>query len=120
MAKFMLILHHSPGVYRDRSPEELQRIYQKYQTWADKIRASGRYVASDKLREEGGKVVTARDGRVSVVDGPFSEAKEVVGGFFVFRAENYDEAVDLVRDCPHLGFGRMELRQTDAKGCGEE
>lgn len=119
MAKFMLILHHPPGVYNDRSPEEFQRIFQKYQNWADKIRQSGRYVSSDKLKEEGGKVVTAKDGRVSVVDGPFSEAKEVVGGYFTFRAESYDEALELIRDCPHLGFGRLELRQTDDRGCGK-
>jgi hypothetical protein len=120
MAKFMLILHHAPNVYHDRSPEDRQRITQKYQSWADKIRASGRYVSSDKLTEEGGKVVTARDGRVAVVDGPFSEAKEVVGGFFLFRAETYEEALDMIRDCPHLGFGRIELRQTDSMGCGKE
>ena len=120
MAKFMLILHQSPGVFRDRSPEELQRIYQKYQSWTDKIRASGKYVSSDKLAEEGGKVLTARDGRVSVVDGPYSEAKEVVGGYVTFRADNYQDALELIRDCPHLGFGRIELRQTDPMGCGKE
>jgi len=120
MAKFMMILHHPPRVYHDRSPEELQRTFQKYQSWTDKIRASGRFVSSDKLREEGGKVLTARDGRVSVVDGPFSEAKEVVGGYITFRAESYEEALDLIRDCPHLGFGRIELRQTDRMGCGKE
>jgi hypothetical protein len=42
----------------------------------------------------------------------------VVAGFFVMRAANYDEAIELFRDCPFLEDGRIELRQTDAMGCG--
>jgi hypothetical protein len=121
MAKFMLILHDAPGGFSKISPSEIQSVIEKYQAWFNKIRASGRYVNSDKLREEGGKVLTLRQGKLSAVDGPYSEAKEVVGGYLTFRAENYDEAIELIRDCPHLEFGRrLELRQTDPMGCGGE
>jgi hypothetical protein len=44
----------------------------------------------------------------------------VVGGYAIIRAENYQEAIELIRDCPHLAFGRLELRQTDPMGCGGE
>jgi hypothetical protein len=120
MAKFMLILHESPGGFSRISPSEVQHVIEKYQTWFNKIRSTGRLVNSDKLREEGGKVLTMRQGKLSVVDGPYSEAKEVVGGYAIIRAENYEEAMELVRDCPHLAFGRLELRQTDPMGCGGE
>ncbi|HEV3443137.1 MAG TPA: YciI family protein [Gemmataceae bacterium] len=120
MAKFMLIVHEKPGTYKGMSPEEMQRIVEKYQAWTDKIRASGRYVVSDKLMEEGGKVITAQKGKLSVLDGPYSETKEVVGGYFTLRAANYEEAIELTRDCPHLQYGRIEIRQTDPMGCGEE
>jgi hypothetical protein len=121
MAKFMLILHETPGGFAKISPSEIQHVIEKYQAWFNKIRASERYVNSDKLREEGGKVLTMRQGKLSTVDGPYSEAKEVVGGYLTFRAENYDEALEVVRDCPHLAFGgRLELRQTDPMGCGGE
>jgi hypothetical protein len=53
-----------------------------------------------------------------VVDGPYSEAKEVVGGYGIIQAANYEEALELTRDCPHLAFGRLELRETDPMGCG--
>ena len=120
MAKFMLILHETPGRFRQLSPEEMQRTVQKYKSWSDKIRAAGRMVASDKLTEDGGKVLTASEGRLRVVDGPYSEAKEIVGGFFVFRADNDEQAIEMTRDCPHLNFGRIELRKVDAMGCGQE
>jgi hypothetical protein len=116
----MLILHQTPGLLRSLPPEELQRKVQKYQAWVEKIRSGGRYVSSEKLGEEGGKLLSAREGRVSVLDGPYSETKEVVGGYFVFRAANYEEAIELTRGCPFLEDGRIALRQTDPMGCGGE
>jgi hypothetical protein len=120
MAKFMLVLHNTPGNLRKLSPEELQRKVERYQAWVNKIRSGGRLAASEKLGEEGGKVLDLQTGRLHVMDGPYSEAKEVVGGFFVFRAADYDEAVELTRDCPFLEDGRIVIRQTDPTGCGGE
>ena len=120
MAKFMLIFHEIPGGLEKFSPSEIERVMEKYQTWFEKIRAAERLVSSGKLATEGGKVLTMRQGKFSAVDGPYSEAKEVVGGYAMFRAESYEEAIELVRDCPHLAFGRLELRQTDPMGCSGE
>ena len=120
MAKFMLIAHETPGGFSKLSPSEIQSVIEKCQSWGNKLRAAGRVVNGDKLREEGGKVVTLRNGKFSVVDGPYAETKEVVGGYLTIRAENYDEAIELVRDCPHLAFGRLEVRQIDPTGCGGE
>ena len=120
MAKFMLILHETPGCYPSQSPEEMQRVLEKYNAWMEKFRSANRVVESNKLMEEGGKVVALEKGRVSVVDGPYSEAREVVGGYITIRAESYDEVVELTRDCPHvlMGHGRIEIRRTDPNGCG--
>jgi hypothetical protein len=120
VAKFMLMLHNTPGNWQKMSPEEMQRKVEKYQAWTDRIRTSGRYVGSEKLGEEGGKLVGLQKGRLSVMDGPYSEAKEVVGGYVVLRAANYDEAIELIRDCPFLDDGTIEIRQTDPTGCGGE
>jgi hypothetical protein len=120
MAKFMLILHNNPGDWQRISPEEMQRKVERYQVWVDKIRSSDRYVTSEKLAEEGGKLLGMQQGRLNVVDGPYEEAKEVVGGYFVLRAADYEEAIELTRDCPFLDDGRIELRQTDPRGCGGE
>ena len=120
MAKFMLILHDTPGNFKHLAPDELQRVVEKYVAWAGKIRESGKSVGSNKLMEEGGRIVTRKRGELNVVDGPYSEAKEVVGGYFVVKAEDYNEAVQLVRDCPHLDFGRIEIRQVDPMGCSGE
>jgi hypothetical protein len=120
MAKFMLILHSAPGVLTKLSPQELQRKVEKYQAWMAKIHSGGRHVSSEKLGDEGGRLLNLQNGRVNIVDGPYSEAKEVVGGYYVLRAANYEEAIELTRDCPFLEDGRIELRQTDPMGCGGE
>ena len=120
MAKFMLILHNPPGNLDNLSPEELQQKVEKYRAWLDRMRSTGRYVSSEKLGEEGGKLLNLHKGRLQFMDGPYAEAKEVVGGYFVLRAANYEEAIELIRDCPFLEDGRIELRQTDPAGCGGE
>jgi hypothetical protein len=120
MAKFMLIINQAPGAWQRLSPEELQRKAEKYQGWVEKFRSSGRYVSGEKLMEDGGKLMSLERGRRTIMDGPYTEAKEVLGGYFLFRAANYEEAVELIRDCPFLDDGRIALRQTDPMGCGGE
>jgi hypothetical protein len=120
MAKFMVIVHQAPDGFSRLSPSEIQHVMEKYQAWSDKLHAAGKLVKGDKLLEEGGKSISMRHGKFSAVDGPYAETKEVVGGYLMLRAENYDEAIELLRDCPHLAFGRLELRQTDPMGCGGE
>ncbi len=121
MPKFMLILHTRPNNFRDASPEEIQQIVEKYNAWRENLIKTGRFVVSDKLLDEGGKVMTSSGGHVSIVDGPYSEAREVVGGYFTLKAASYEEVIELTRDCPHLSYGgRIELRQIDPMGCGGE
>ncbi|HEX7379824.1 MAG TPA: YciI family protein [Pirellulales bacterium] len=118
MPKFMVILHNPPNVWKDLPPDEAQQTIARYQAWMEGIRAAGRYVAGEKLLEDGGKRLTRQAGQLNVIDGPFSEAKEVVGGFFILRAASFDEAVELMRNSPFLDECRVELRQTDPMGCG--
>jgi hypothetical protein len=120
MAKFMVILQSRPGPWQNLSPEEIQQKVEKYRAWVDGIRASGRHAGGEKLGEEGGKVLDRQGGRLHVLDGPYSDAKEVVGGFLILRAADYDEAVELMRDSPFLEDYRVMLRQTDPMGCGGE
>ena len=120
MAKFMVILQGPPDVWQDLPPEELERKVAKYQAWSNQMRASGRYVSGEKLGEEGGKRLSRKQGRLSVIDGPYAESKEVLGGYFLLRAADYDEALELVRDCPFLDDYQIAIRQTDPMGCGGE
>ena len=116
MPQFMLLLHEPPSDNSNVSPEEIQKIIGEYSDWRSRLEAEGRMVAGHKLKDEGGRDLSAQgdSGAVRVVDGPYAEAKEVVGGFFILRADDYDEAVEISKSCPHLTYGsHIELRQVD-------
>ncbi|HUJ15027.1 MAG TPA: YciI family protein [Thermoanaerobaculia bacterium] len=113
MAKYVLMLRDDgvwpkPGM----SPEEMQNTLMRYRTWADKLRDRGKGASGHKLTG-GGRVVKRNSSKVAVTDGPFSEAKEVIGGLFVIEAKDYDEALSLANDCPHLDFGSIEVREIE-------
>ena len=115
MAQFMLILHDDPKAFpTDISPGEIQKIIADYQSWAGKLAAAGRLQGGNKLTHSGGKQMRLEKGQVRVTDGPYAEAKEVVGGYFTIEADSYAHAVELNRDNPHLKYGaKIEIREVD-------
>lgn len=111
MPSYMLLLYDSPTDFAGLAPEEMQQIIEKYRAWGDRLREKGRFLDSHKLRDGEGRVLKGGEGPVRVLDGPYSETKEVIGGYFTVEAEGYDEAVELARDCPHLQYGgTIEVR----------
>ena len=114
MPKYMLLLHDDPSSFGSVSPEQMQGIIEKYMAWGKKLRTAGVLVGSDKLADEPGRVMRGKNGQIRVTDGPYSETKEVLGGYYTITAASYDEAMDRARDCPHLEYGgTIEVRQVD-------
>ena len=119
MPQYILLLREAPSDFSNFSPEEAQQIFGEYFAWRSKIQAEGKYVGSNKLREEGGRHVSMRNGKARVVDGPYAEAKEVMGGYFIISAANYDEAVETSKGCPHLKYnGWIEVREIEPVPAG--
>ncbi|MEM7229093.1 MAG: YciI family protein [Planctomycetota bacterium] len=113
--KFMLAFHDDPRSFDDLTPEQMQQIVQRYNDWAGKLAQEGRMVAGEKLTDEPGKVMRRSGNDTTVTDGPFSETKEVFGGFFIIHANSYEDAVAVSQDCPHLEHGgTIELRAVEA------
>ena len=94
---------------RDLSPDELQRQIERYMNWIEQLRRDGHFVAGEPL-DETGKVLSGRDGN-TVTDGPFTESKEEVGGYFIIRATDLEAAVRLSKGCPIFrNNGTVEVR----------
>jgi hypothetical protein len=115
MAQFMLVLHYEPkAMRRDISPAQMQSVIEEYRAWANKMAAAGRLKGGQKLKDEGGKQVSIESGKMRVVDGPYAEAREVISGYFIIEADDYAQAVELVRDHPHLKYSRsLDIREID-------
>ncbi len=107
--KEYLLLFRSGVEIRSASPEQLQAVMTKWQTWLGKLENEKRIVGGQRL-VPGGKVLTGP--KKNAVDGPFSEGKEVIGGFQIIRAKSLDDAVETARECPVFEFGgSVEIRE---------
>lgn len=114
MPSYLLALYDDPASFAEFTPEEMQACIAEYTAWASSLEERGLLVASDKLRDGSGRVMRRNGDDVRVIDGPYSETNEVLGGFFVVRADDYDQAVALARECPHLTYGgTIELREIE-------
>ena len=92
---YLLLLRHSGTM---PAPDELAKIMAKFKTWMDGIKARGEFVATHGLQFTGRVVRT--HGKVS--DGPFVEAKEMVGGFVIVAARDVEHATAIAQACPGL------------------
>lgn len=110
MESYLLLLHECDE-YAPLSPEEIQAIFARYRTWSGRLRDSGRFLGSNKLEDGTGRVLRSNSSGLHITDGPFTETKDVLGGYFLVSAESYEDAVELCRDCPHLDFGAIEVRR---------
>ena len=91
------------------SPEEMQQHMQKWFAWIDKLKAKNAYVAGEPLTPLG---KTVKGANAVVTDGPFAESKEIVGGFFLVKADSLDEAIEMAKECPDLPLkGSVEVRE---------
>jgi hypothetical protein len=113
MPKFILLLHEEKNAFQSMGPEDMQKIIEKYKAWSERMRAQGHLRGGEKLEDGTGRVLRRNGEKTSVTDGPYAESREVVAGYFVLEADNYDKAVELSRDCPHIDFGTIEIRQFD-------
>ncbi len=116
MPQFMLILSERPGDFAGMAPEQIQKIIEKYGAWGMKMAQEGRMVGGHKLTEHGGKKIARTGSSLAVTDGPYAEAKEVVGGIYILKAKDYAEAVELAKTCPHMEYGRIDVREIDFMG----
>jgi hypothetical protein len=108
MEKFMFIFHGGTTPEMQRSPEAMEANMAKWMAWIGKLSEAGQYVSGEPLLP-GGKLVS---GHGMVADGPYTEGKEIVGGFFIVQAKDMDEAIALTAGYPDFGTGgSIQVRQ---------
>ncbi|HEY3220086.1 MAG TPA: YciI family protein [Gemmatimonadales bacterium] len=109
--KFMLVIYNDPKLYDALPRQETDGMMRDCLAHADELRRDGRLKESQMLEDvEQAKSVRIRNGRTKVTDGPFSEAKEVLGGFNLIEARDMDEAVQIASEFPWARTGCVEVR----------
>ncbi len=105
--KYLCIQRSGTGKCEPPSPSQMEQMYAKFNAWKDKFK-DNIIDMGGKLQNEG-KIVTS-DG---ISDGPFIEAKEVIGGFMIIAADSMEEALQVVQEGPGAGMpgSSVEIRE---------
>jgi hypothetical protein len=109
---YALLIVEPAGAREARSEDAGRAMYDEMLRFGETLKARGVLRISQSLRTEAqGVRVRVRDGRRSLVDGPFAEAKEMVGGFFLLDCASREEAVSIAAECPAAAWATIEVRE---------
>ena len=106
MSEFLYLYRGGEG---GRSPERMQEMMQKWMAWLKDLGQKGHIKDQGQPLERAGKVVNGK--QKTVTDGPFAEAKDVIGGYTLVEARDLEQAVELSKGCPIFELdGGVEVR----------
>lgn len=115
MPKFMLVYRSKPFDPSKTSPEDMQKVMQAWNAWIGEGFAKGWMVDAGDALLPGGKVL---DKKNKISDGPFAEAKEIVGGYSVVQTDDYDGALEKAKSCPHMQDENATIEVRELAGLG--
>ena len=108
----MLMMHSDESTWAAMSPAENAAAMASYKAYIDTLRAAGALRGGERLKPSAGaQTVRVRDGVPQVLDGPYAETKEQLGGFLLIEVADMEEALRWAARCPAAAHGTVELRQ---------
>jgi hypothetical protein len=110
--RYMLIIVEPRGQREARGEDEGRALYAEMVEFGQGLAARGQLLASESLRPDSHGVRIQRRGeQASLIDGPFAEAREMVGGFFLIECDSRAEALEIAQSCPATRFASVEVRE---------
>jgi hypothetical protein len=111
---FMCMAYEEEAKLNELSPEEWQALRHETLSYVEVLKTSGHLIAAHPLRSaRTASTLRVRGGALSVLDGPFAETKEQIGGFFLIDAADKEEAIALASRWPGARIGTIEVRPVD-------
>jgi hypothetical protein len=109
--RFLCAVYLEPKTMERLSPAEGTKLDRDSIAYDEELRRNGHYIASDALQHvTAARTLRVRKGKLSIMDGPFAETKEQLGGFILVEARDLDEAVELASKIPMAKHGSIEVR----------
>ncbi|MGV3728202.1 YciI family protein [Hydrogenophaga sp.] len=107
----MLLIVEPTGQRSTRTEAQGREVYARMQQFGESLHARGKLLAVESLASQSQAVrVHTGGGKPQVLDGPFAEAKEMIGGFFLLKCESMAEAVAIAHECPAAEWATVEVR----------
>lgn len=111
MGRYLLLVHGDEGAEDDADEDARSTMLAEYGALAARMRESGHLVEADELApSHEASIVRVREGITDVVDGPFAETKEQLGGYYLLEVDHLDDAIEAAARCPGAETGTIELR----------
>jgi hypothetical protein len=109
---YMLLVLEKVGDRAARSESEGSALYDRMLRFSEDLKHRGLLTMSQSLKTDAAGVRVTTQGEKSIVrDGPFAEAKEMIGGFFLLTCATREQAVEIARECPAAGWATIEVRE---------
>lgn len=110
---YLLLINEPVGQRAERGEAAGRVLYDHMLGFTDELKQRGVLMASSSLAGlDRAQRLQTRDGSTRVVDGPFAEAKEMVGGFFLLNCQTREEALAIAGSCPAAQWATVEVRET--------
>lgn len=110
--KYLLLITEPRGDREARDEAQARALNDEMMAYGQSLARDGRLLASESLRpDRHGVRIQQRGGALQLTDGPFAEAREMIGGFFLVECASRDEAVELAKRCPAARFATVEVRE---------
>jgi len=109
--QYLCLIYKDEKEWEKLPPAESTKIVGEFLACAESLRKSGNYVGGNALAPtHAATTVRVRQGRLATTDGPFAETKEQLGGYFLLKARDLNEAIQLAARIPAARIGSVEVR----------
>ena len=109
--QYLLLLHANESGFTNMTPEQQQQGMAAYMAYSQALVEAGAMKGSNRLRPVAtATTVRVVDGKTQVLDGPFADSKEQLGGYFLIDVPDLDAALEWASRCPAAGYGSVEVR----------
>jgi hypothetical protein len=109
--QFILMAYVQEAGWPAMTKEQQEQGLAAYKSFSDALKKAGAYISSNRLAmSSNATTLRQADGKMQVLDGPFADSKEQLGGYYLIEAKNLDEAIAWGSRCPATGHGAVEVR----------
>ena len=109
--QYLLMIHSDEAAMQQARKEDMQGVMAAYGAYTQAMKEAGVYLGGERLHpSSNATVVRAQNGKTSVLNGPYAEIKEQLGGYYVIEAADLDAAIGWAARCPGAQFGAIEVR----------
>jgi hypothetical protein len=109
--QYMLMIYSNEKAHQTATREQGEQIMGAYYAYTEAMKKAGAFVAGDRLQPTtAATTVNIVDGKTKVLDGPYAETKEQLGGYYLIEAADLDAALAWAARCPGANYGHIEVR----------